>query len=69
MVPPERIDDSDIILEVQAGVGGQEAMLFTRDIFTMYENYATWRGWKFAVYECEQTELGVYAILLYTQIQ
>ncbi|XP_064634756.1 peptide chain release factor 1-like, mitochondrial isoform X2 [Lineus longissimus] len=58
MVPPERIDDSDIILEVHAGVGGQEAMLFTREILTMYENYATWRGWKFEVFECEQTELG-----------
>lgn len=45
--PVERVDDCDIILEVECGAGGQEAMLFSQEVFDMYQNYAVHRGWQF----------------------
>ena len=38
-------DPSDITLEVAAGVGGQEAMLFGAELFDMYTRYAGYKGW------------------------
>ncbi|XP_013782917.1 peptide chain release factor 1-like, mitochondrial [Limulus polyphemus] len=58
MIPPEDIDDKDLILEITAGVGGQEAMLFTKEIFDMYYNYATWKGWQCEILDYEVTDLG-----------
>ncbi|XP_076347461.1 mitochondrial translation release factor 1 isoform X2 [Tachypleus tridentatus] len=58
IIPPEDIDDKDLILEVTAGVGGQEAMLFAKEIFDMYCNYATWKGWHCEILDYEVTDLG-----------
>lgn len=49
---------SDLVLEVTAGVGGQEAMLFTADIFDMYQNFSTFHGWGFDILEVTSSELG-----------
>jgi len=51
-------DDSDIILEVHAGVGGQEAMLFTKEVFHMYMNYASYKGWSANIVDYEETDVG-----------
>ncbi|CAD5115401.1 DgyrCDS4379 [Dimorphilus gyrociliatus] len=48
LTPPERIDNTNTILEVTAGVGGQEAMLFAAEIFDMYTNYAMHKSWNFS---------------------
>ena len=40
-------DENNIMLEVSAGVGGQEAMLFTAEVFNMYVKYAAYKGWQF----------------------
>ncbi|XP_071099580.1 peptide chain release factor 1-like, mitochondrial isoform X2 [Haliotis cracherodii] len=53
-----RVDKNDIILEVSAGVGGQEAMLFTGEVFSMYENYAQYKGWVFQIIDYERSEIG-----------
>ncbi|ODM89118.1 Peptide chain release factor 1-like, mitochondrial [Orchesella cincta] len=56
---PERLDAcEDVILEVSAGVGGQEAMLFTSELFRMYENYAHYKGWEMDTTNVDTTELG-----------
>lgn len=47
-----------IMIEVQAGVGGQEAMLFAREIFEMYANYVQFKKWDHDVLEEENTGLG-----------
>jgi peptide chain release factor 1 len=48
LLTPDAEDDSrNAILEVRAGVGGEEAALFASDLFTMYENYSKEKGWKF----------------------
>lgn len=49
---------SDLVLEVTAGVGGQEAMLFTAEIFDMYQNYAAFQGWGFDTLEYMPSDLG-----------
>ena len=51
-------DDSDIILEVSAGVGGQEAMLFTKEVFHMYVNYASYKGWSVNIVNYDDTDVG-----------
>uniref|UniRef100_A0A023ET49 Putative mitochondrial polypeptide chain release factor n=1 Tax=Aedes albopictus TaxID=7160 RepID=A0A023ET49_AEDAL len=57
-----KMDDEDdfntLILEVAAGVGGQEAMLFTRELFDMYCGFIDYKGWETEVIETEDTELG-----------
>ncbi|XP_030051367.1 peptide chain release factor 1-like, mitochondrial isoform X2 [Microcaecilia unicolor] len=58
LIPPNEADDSDLILELTAGVGGQEAMLFTAEMFTMYEQYAAYRNWNFEILEYFPSELG-----------
>jgi peptide chain release factor 1 len=45
-------------LEVAAGVGGQEAMLFAKDLFEMYTNYANFRKWSFEIVEYDRTDIG-----------
>lgn len=49
---------SDIVLEVSAGVGGQEAMLFARELFDMYCNYITYKDWDMQTADLELSELG-----------
>ncbi|XP_055472124.1 peptide chain release factor 1-like, mitochondrial [Psammomys obesus] len=58
LVPSEETDDSDLILEVTAGVGGQEAMLFTSEMFDMYQQYAAFKRWHFETLEYFPSELG-----------
>ncbi|XP_029799860.1 peptide chain release factor 1-like, mitochondrial isoform X2 [Suricata suricatta] len=54
----EETDENDLILEVTAGVGGQEAMLFTSEMFEMYQRYATFKRWHFETLEYFPSEIG-----------
>lgn len=58
LVPSEETDESDLIMELNAGVGGQEAMLFTSEMFDMYQRYAAYRCWNFEILEYFKSELG-----------
>ncbi|XP_073928167.1 peptide chain release factor 1-like, mitochondrial isoform X2 [Castor canadensis] len=58
LVPPEETDGNDLVLEVTAGVGGQEAMLFTSEMFDMYQQYAAFKRWKFETLEYFPSEIG-----------
>ncbi|XP_031695805.1 peptide chain release factor 1-like, mitochondrial [Anarrhichthys ocellatus] len=58
LLPEEEADLSDLVLEVTAGVGGQEAMLFTDEVFDMYQRYAQHHGWSFDVLEHMTSEIG-----------
>ncbi|XP_006140057.2 peptide chain release factor 1-like, mitochondrial isoform X3 [Tupaia chinensis] len=58
LVPSEETDENDLILEVTAGVGGQEAMLFTSEIFDMYQQYAAFKRWNFETLEYFPSEIG-----------
>src|SRR5262245_21617596 len=46
LIPKDAMDDKNVILEIRAGTGGDEASLFAGDLFRMYERYAAKHGWK-----------------------
>ncbi|KAJ4433730.1 hypothetical protein ANN_16041, partial [Periplaneta americana] len=59
LLPNEAEDKcSDVMLEVSAGVGGQEAMLFARELFDMYCNYINHKDWDMQVAQLEFSDLG-----------
>lgn len=58
LIPEEEADMSDLILEVTAAVGGQEAMLFTAEVFDMYQGFAQHHGWTFDILEHMTSEIG-----------
>lgn len=56
----EKADPKEILLEVRAGAGGEEAALFAATLARMYQRYAEIRGWRFSVVDESKTELGGY---------
>jgi peptide chain release factor 1 len=58
LVPRDSLDDSDAILEIKAGEGGDESALFAGDLVRMYDRYAQARGWRVEVISMEETNLG-----------
>ena len=58
LVPRDPLDDSDAIVEIKAGEGGDESALFARDLMRMYDRYAQARGWRVEVIDLEETNLG-----------
>ncbi|KAB0364185.1 hypothetical protein FD754_008341 [Muntiacus muntjak] len=58
LVPSEETDKNGLILELTAGVGGQEAMLFPSEIFDMYQRYAAFKGWHFETLEYFPSDIG-----------
>ncbi|XP_075720565.1 peptide chain release factor 1-like, mitochondrial [Rhinoderma darwinii] len=58
LISKEEADDCNLILEVTAGVGGQEAMLFTAEMFDMYQYYATNKNWSFDILQYFRSDLG-----------
>lgn len=59
LLPVESVDAcNSIILEVNAGVGGQEAMLFAEELFEMYLSFADYKGWSVEIADCLKTDLG-----------
>jgi protein subunit release factor A len=49
LLPKDKDDGKDVILEVRAGTGGDEAGLFAADLFAMYKKHAGIQGWRFEV--------------------
>ena len=58
LLPKDPNDDKNVILEVRAGTGGEEAALFGADLLRMYTRYAERRGWKTEVMDMNDTGLG-----------
>ena len=58
LLPKDPNDDKDIIMEIRAGTGGEEAALFAGDLFRMYNRYAEIRGWKIELIDLNDTGLG-----------
>lgn len=58
ILPPDPVDSSEVLLELTAGVGGQEAMLFTKDILEMYMRYSRWKGWHCTPVDYEVADQG-----------
>ena len=58
LLPRDRDDDKNVIIEVRAGTGGGEAALFASDLFRMYQRYAEMHVWRFEVLHLSETGLG-----------
>ena len=60
LLPKDAMDERNVILEIRAGTGGDEASLFAGDLFRMYERYAATRGWKVDVASFSEGTMGGY---------
>ena len=60
LLPRDKDDSRNAILEVRAGTGGDEAALFASDLFGMYQRFAARHGWRFEVMEVSDTGIGGY---------
>ena len=58
LLPKDPNDGKNVILEIRAGVGGEESALFAHSLFRMYSMYAERRGWKMEITSLNETELG-----------
>lgn len=60
LLPKDSADERDVILEVRAGTGGDEAALFAADLFRMYSRYAENHRWKVEIISMSENDLGGY---------
>ncbi|MFC2091389.1 peptide chain release factor 1 [Elusimicrobiota bacterium] len=58
LVPEDPNAAKDVIMEIRAGTGGEEAALFCAQLFRMYSRFAETRGWKMDIYDSNRTGLG-----------
>lgn len=58
LLPKDPNDDKNVILEIRAGVGGEESALFAHSLYRMYSMYAEKQGWKMEITSLNETELG-----------
>lgn len=58
LLPKDPNDEKNVIMEIRAGTGGEEAGLFAGDLFKMYTRYAENKGWKTEVMESNPTDIG-----------
>ncbi|VVC36693.1 Hypothetical protein CINCED_3A004280 [Cinara cedri] len=58
LVPNNEIKCEDIMLEITAGVGGQEAMIFTQELFEMYSSFSHYKGWQSEIADYIHTDMG-----------
>jgi peptide chain release factor 1 len=60
LLPKDAMDQRDVIIEIRAGTGGDEAALFAGDLFRMYERYAARQGWKVELISASEGSMGGY---------
>jgi peptide chain release factor 1 len=60
LLPKDAMDERNVILEIRAGTGGDEASLFAGDLFRMYERFASLQGWKVEVISASEGTVGGY---------
>jgi peptide chain release factor 1 len=58
LIPKDAMDERNVILEIRAGTGGDEASLFAGDLFRMYERYAAKEGWKVEMISASEGTMG-----------
>ena len=58
LLPKDPNDDKNLILEIRAGTGGDEAALFAADLFRVYTRYAERKNWKYKVMDSSDTGIG-----------
>ncbi|NWG45399.1 MAG: peptide chain release factor 1 [Alphaproteobacteria bacterium] len=64
LLPRDEADEANVILELRAGTGGDEACLFAGDLFRMYQRYADLRGWRIEILSASENDLGGFKELI-----
>jgi len=65
LIPKDPAKDRDVIVEIRAGAGGEEASLFAADLFRMYSRYAQGKGWQVGIIDSNQSEIGGFKELIF----
>ncbi len=65
LLPRDAADDNSAIMEIRAGVGGEESALFAGDLFNQYKSYALRHGWKIEIIEENATSLHGYKEIIF----
>jgi peptide chain release factor 1 len=60
LIPKDAMDERNVMLEIRAGTGGDEASLFAGDLFRMYERFAAGQGWKVEIISASEGTMGGY---------
>lgn len=68
LMPADPLDQKNIIMEIRAGTGGEEAALFAGDLLRMYLRYAERKGWKTEIISANPTGLGGYKEVVFSVI-
>jgi len=65
LMPKDPNDDKDVIIEIRAGAGGDEAALFAAVLYRMYTHYAESKGWTVSVIDANPTEIGGFKEIIF----
>jgi peptide chain release factor 1 len=65
LLPKDPADKKDVIVEIRAGAGGDEAGLFAADLFRMYSRYAASKGWKVDIMNSNETGIGGFKEIIF----
>ena len=65
LLPKDINDDKDVIVEIRAGTGGEEAALFAGDIYRMYSRYAQLKGWSVDIIDYNPTGIGGFKEIIF----
>ncbi len=66
LLPKDPMENKNIIMEIRAGVGGEEAALFARDLYRMYLGYAEKKGWKVELMDSHPTDIGGFKEIIFS---
>ncbi len=66
LIPPDPLANKNIIVEIRAGTGGEEAALFCADLFRMYTRYSEIKRWKVELIDSSETGLGGYKEIIFS---
>lgn len=65
LLPRDPMDEKNIIMEIRAGAGGDEAALFAAELFRMYQKYAASKKWKSSIVNSNRTEVGGFKEIIF----
>ena len=65
LMPKDPADEKDVIVEIRAGAGGEEAALFAGDLFRTYSRYALTRGWQVETLSTHETGIGGFKEIIF----
>jgi peptide chain release factor 1 len=65
LLPKDKDDEKNVVIEIRGGTGGEEAALFAADLFRMYSRFAEREGWKVEILDANETGIGGYKEIVF----